>query len=291
MHSRLSVNIYMSNPETGPELIPNEGVFLVVEGLIDSRDFGEAGSAAFAWKLCRWLLDTYETGGGSISTRTEGFEGEELPQELQKLVLYDWQGELHIGHENSASIKRHNEYIEHPPYIPKWETIGVLPTFQERIDAALSDPEIRDRIVPASVEVIQGVQVGFRPLYTRGWGLDFVLSSWGVNVYPYGESGKTITPTRFVQENLDREDLFCELACRVGLLAAKYESVTHDYRSSVSRGVGEEQITKLYRWLDGSEAVPIIIDEDYNMRSGNTIESMIAQTVKDKMDDDPDDTK
>jgi len=275
----------MTSPEQSLKFISDDELFSLVQGYIDNWNFHDNDAdttAYFSFNLSHWLLETYgqqdNKGRWSMSSDIDGFDGEELPTDLQHLVTNIWKNELLLMGGNTLNVISQSVVYEHDPVIPKWEEVEQLPTFDEQLKRMRTDPEIRENIQPTRLEVLPEVSLALNTRWS-GWGLEFVTNKFGARVAVYGERGKTWTGLEFVQTHKDDQALLTELACRLALLGAKFVYYRFDRRSSYSHRQPKSQIDVLFKRLNGEEKVPIKLG-DYQTKSGNAVKNLLISQLE-----------
>lgn len=216
----------------------------------------------FATHITHWLMETFgqKSNDGDYSLWPkygfgDGFEGAELPITLQHLIIHQLKDEMFVANDNNVKMQSSNEFVETDAFIPDWDKISELKTFQEMLDYIRRDPLIRDGIKDPVIGVIPQVGITFEPAHHHDWGIKFLVSRLGIKLAPFGKEGKTTAPTNFVIESLGKDKELARLVCDLALLAAKH---THQ-RSEIPA----EELTLLQKRLIGEAPLPLIVGDHY----------------------------
>ncbi|MEI9913858.1 MAG: hypothetical protein WDN66_02530 [Candidatus Saccharibacteria bacterium] len=276
------------------EELDHDGVHDLLKNLVDRWDFVERDireTNLFVTNLAHWVMETYgqENNKGEFflyqgerqsSDRHDvwdGFDGEELPLNMQHLVMHGWKDELFLTNDNAIWMTSDHEHIENDPVLPEREYIESLPTFKQQLDYIRSHPEIIAGMKKGVVEVIPQVKLKFEPNRhgTADWGLEFLISQAGTRIYPYGQASHNREAVDYAREMFDRPVETVMTAAALVLLAAKY-SEKH------IRTVPVNQFEVLLRRLRGEETMPLCTANFVSKPSNSIVKLLIDTLLEDR---------
>jgi hypothetical protein len=254
-----------NGPERGTDVITDEEVIYQVNNLVDSWDFQgrePAQNAHFTVNLSRWLLETYgvqaRSGKWALLTDHEGISGTKLPDKLKHLVMFESDSGDPIYHShNLLDVHSQDSFVEPEIIIPKWEVVSRQPTFQSQVEMVRRDPEIRDNIVSPAVQATSGVSINWLTHHHLGWGMEFRVDHYGIQAMPFGNAGKTKTPTEFVVENDHKQHVLYESAARLAILGVQYADWRVNPPEERTGTHPKEVMQHLNDRLAGREEIPI----------------------------------
>lgn len=232
----------------------------------------------YATAMTHWVLETFgqknNSGEYFLYPDSDGFSGDQLPDNLHHLIMHTWKDEMFLSGENRVRLQSKHIYIEDAPSIPEWNEIRQRFTvFQEMLDYIRSRPDIVAGIVERRIEVIPQVEMTFSPAFAHEWGLQFLINRMGIRVVPFGRDGKTLPAFEYAIQAVTKPAELARTVCQLAVLAAQNSSVGRSRRMPMS------VLTTLAHRLDSEEATPICVG-NFEPQPGNSVMDLIIERLR-----------
>ena len=249
-----------------------------LEQLIGQHDFDSESAVdlnLFATNIAHWVLENFgHTKGRSdeyvLYPSSTEIPGNLLPIQLQPLITHTWKDEIFMSNTSSIQLETKHLYVEEDPFVPNWEYIQGLVSFQKQINYLRDHPEIICGIKLTQVGVIP--QVKFRYThenYAPRWGLQYLVNSDVISVAPFGAEGETWAATEYVIDQQYKPRQLAKTICELSVLATRYGEVW-------SKKIPASKLVSLVRRLRGEEKIPLCIVE-HNTKPANSIINYLIQ--------------
>jgi hypothetical protein len=175
-----------------------------------------------------------------------------------------------MSNSSSVELETKHLYVEEDPFIPNWEHIKGLVSFQKQINYLRDHPELICGIKLTQVGVIPQVKLRYvHESFAPRWGLQYLVNSEAISVAPFGHEGETWEATDYVIDQQYKPRQLAKTICELSVLATRYGEVWSD-KMPVSK------LISLVRRLRGEESIPLCTDEHHN-KPGNSIINLLIQ--------------